>query len=71
MSAVAVYEELTQARPERRSHERPTGISLGQLLARAYKDVHSEGVTDCPVCDGVLERAGVKAVCTSCGSHLS
>jgi tRNA(Ile2) C34 agmatinyltransferase TiaS len=59
MSATAVCEPLTA-----------TGLTLGQLLARAHEDAHAHGKADCPVCGGTLLSNGVDATCTSCGSRL-
>jgi tRNA(Ile2) C34 agmatinyltransferase TiaS len=47
-----------------------TGLTLGQLLARAHEDVHANGKADCPVCGNTLLSNGVDAECTSCGSRL-
>ena len=47
-----------------------TGVTLGQLLARAHEDLHANGKADCPVCGGTLLSNGVDAECTSCGSRL-
>jgi tRNA(Ile2) C34 agmatinyltransferase TiaS len=59
MSATAVY-------------ERPlaTGVTIGQLLARAHEDVHAYGKADCPVCGDTLLSNGIDSECTSCGSRL-
>ena len=46
------------------------GITLAQLLARAYEDVRASGKADCPACGGTLLSNGVDAECTSCGSRL-
>ena len=47
-----------------------TGVSLGQLLARAHEDAQAHGKADCPVCAGTLLSNGADARCTSCGSRL-
>ena len=47
-----------------------TGLTLGQLLARAHEDVHDHGKAECPVCGGTLLSHGVDAKCTGCGSRL-
>lgn len=47
-----------------------TGLTLGQLLARAHEDAQATGKADCPVCGGTLLSNGVDAQCTSCGSRL-
>ena len=60
MSATAVCEPLFA-----------TGVTLGQLLARAHEDVQANGKADCPVCGNTLLSNGVDAECTSCGSRLS
>ena len=59
MSATAVYETPVA-----------TGLTLGQLLARAHEHVQANGKADCPVCGGTLLSDGVDAECTSCGSRL-
>ena len=59
MSATAVYETPVA-----------TGLTLGQLLARAHEDVHGHGKADCPMCGGTLLSNGADAECTSCGSRL-
>ena len=46
-------------------------LSLGELLARAYEDIHAHGVADCPVCGGALTPAGADAQCNACGSRLA
>ena len=47
-----------------------TGLTLRQLLARAYEDAHANGRAECPVCAGTLLSSGVDAECTSCGTRL-
>ena len=47
-----------------------TGLTLGQLLARAHEDVQANGKADCPVCAGTLLSNGTDAECTSCGSRF-
>jgi hypothetical protein len=71
MSATAVCEEQAQVRRERRPFAGPAGQTLGQVLARAREGVQASVATECPVCGGVMERAGVQAACASCGSRLS
>jgi len=71
MSATAVCEEHGQVRRERRPCAIATGVTLGQVLTRAHEGVDAYGATDCPVCGGVMERAGVQAACAGCGSRLS
>jgi len=69
MSATALYEEQVQVSRERLPWASRSTLAL--LLARAHEDVHARGAADCPVCGGVMERAGVQAICASCGSRLS
>jgi hypothetical protein len=71
MSATAVYEEQVQISRERLAWARQEGITLAQLLARAHEDVQACATADCPLCGGIMERAGVQATCASCGSRLS
>jgi len=71
MSATAVYEEQVQVSPERLPWARSRGFTLARLLARAHEDVQARATADCPVCGGIMERAGVQATCASCGSRLS
>ena len=71
MSATAVFEEQVQVSRERLPWAGSRGITLSQLLTRAHESVHAHGIADCPVCNRVMERAGGKAACATCGSRLS
>ena len=71
MSATAICDEQVQVRRERRPCAVSSGITIGQLLARAHEDVLARGTGVCPVCSSVMERAGAQAACASCGSRLS
>jgi DNA-directed RNA polymerase subunit RPC12/RpoP len=58
MSAIAVCEQ-------------EVAITLDQVLARAYEEIHVRGEADCPVCGGTMYVDAVDAHCADCGSRLS
>ena len=71
MSATAICEEQVQVKRERRPCSLPGMATLGQILTRAHEDALARGAADCPVCGGVMERAGAQGGCANCGSRLS
>ena len=62
MSATAICPEPLELR---------SGVTLGELLARAYEDVQAYGNAACPACDGPMHADGVDAHCIECGSRLA
>ena len=47
-----------------------SGVTLEEILARAYVRTHADGVTDCPVCAGDLTPHELDARCDDCGARL-
>jgi len=46
------------------------GLTLEQLLAAAWKDLHGQGAAACPVCGDRMAVAGHAGRCDGCGSEL-
>jgi hypothetical protein len=46
------------------------GLTLDELLTRAYEDAQAYGGTDCPVCGGHLGPRELDAGCDDCGARL-
>jgi hypothetical protein len=46
----------------------PDGVSLEDVILRAWEDLAGSGSVECPVCGG---RMRVSAGCEACGSDLS
>ena len=48
----------------------PAGITLGERLGDAWRELQQHGASDCPVCGERMTRAGNAAQCGGCGSEL-
>ncbi|MDQ3588443.1 MAG: hypothetical protein M3350_02255 [Actinomycetota bacterium] len=64
--------ELEAGVPETLASRHPGGgVTLEESLSRVWEGLHADGVADCPVCRGRMERGPGDGHCVDCGSSLS
>ena len=82
MTPVAAAPALRRRPPGRRRPDaagtgraqRPLGgrLTLAEKLAGIWEGLHADGVAQCPVCQGPIERsAPTHGECTRCGTRVS
>jgi hypothetical protein len=70
---MALLESPARAREATRTLEPGDGgrMKLGDLLQSAWRAVHTEGATECPVCQGRMTLRGPTAACGGCGARFT